>query len=402
MGTLEYDRRLGAVALILTFAGTSCADATPSSPSLSGLDLWTVSEELRIGSADDSATSLDGVGSLALGGVLVVDGHERMYVSQSARREIRVFGPTGERLGAYGSAGDGPGEFRQIFRIGIFADTLYASDPSAGRISLFGLDGTLLETIPLRPEGLGPDWVPVPPWWIDTGGTAVSMPGYLPMVREPGIEGQVMLVRVDRSGGVLDTVSLDVRPATGTITMEGPLGPMVTPQPFGAPITPVVSRNGDRVAVFGEMPRPAETVDVTVLRAVGDTVWSETYAYVGRPLTDGAVDRAVETGVGRLSPQAFPDREDAARQYRAGMTVPDHAPPISGGIFTEDGSLWLRRATLGEAEQRWTVIDPSGTPLADVVLPESFLPAFVRDDTVWGMEADALGIPYVVRYHIDR
>ena len=399
MGNVWLRVITGAVVLPFGAAAMACTDSATGTPPLTGPVEWSVTEELRIGSLDDSATALSAVGSLA------VDADGRIYVPQSASGSIRVFGADGRPLGTYGGSGDGPGEFRQITRIGIFADTLFVSDLAAGRITLFSLDGRVLETLSLTPRGLDEDWVPVVPWWLDGEGTAVALPGYLPTLRDPSVAYRVMLVRIDRAGEIVDTVALTDRPPQLSIRLQGPFGAQLTNQPFVTPFLPVISAHGSPVAVLGD-PRTTSgrggVLEVTVLRSLQDTVWSRTFSYEGLPLTESVVDRVVTEKVRRLSREAFPDRDDAEGQIRAEMSLPDHVPPLSGGLFADDGSLWLRREDTGAEVQRWIVLDPQGVLVAEVVLPSSLKVEVVRYRSLWGVDTDELGVPYVVRYAIER
>lgn len=321
-------RALRAVpAVFLVGAAMACSepgrDAVPMRP----VTEWSVSEELRIGSVDDSSRTLTAVGSL------VVDRDGRIYVSQSMDDVIRVFDSDGEPLGTYGGSGEGPGEFRQIRRIGIFSDTLYAVDPTANRVTLFSLDGGVLETMSITPRGLGPDWAALAPWWLDGDGRALALPGFLPPLRDPSAANLIMLVRIDRSGEVLDTVAFTERSPDQSIRLRGPAGLVITPQPFGTPVLPVTAANGTLAAVLDaehSMAGDVGTFDLTVLRSLSDTVWSHRYTYDGLELTDPIVDRVVGARVRGLNRDAFPDREDAERQIRSGMSRPEHVPPVSG------------------------------------------------------------------------
>lgn len=388
-----------AVVLSLGVLVMACGDSGAGTPLLTSPVEWSATEVLRIGSVDDPATALSPVGSLA------VDADGRIYVPQSASGSIRVFGVDGQALGIYGASGDGPGEFRQITRLGIFADTLFVSDLAARRVTLFSLDGRVLETLSLAPEGLGEDWVPVVPWWLDGDGRAVALPGYLPVLRDPNAAYRVMLVRIDRTGEIVDTVALTDRPPQLRIRLQGPFGALLADQPFATPFLPVTSAHGSPVAVLGD-PRPKSgqggVLDITVLRSLQDTVWSQSFTYEGVPLSAAVVDQVVGERVRRLSREAFPDRDDAEAQFRAEMSLPDHVPPLSGGLFADDGSLWLRRADTLADVQRWTVIDPQGVPIAEVTLPRSLKVEVVRSTSLWGVDTDELGVPYIVRYAIER
>jgi hypothetical protein len=383
----------------LSWAVASCSDHIAATISATPAIEWSAAEDLRIGNVTDSMSALTRVGSLT------VDEGGRIYVSQPLDQAIRVFDTAGHRVGTFGRPGEGPGEFRQITRIGILADTLYVSDATAGRVTFFSLDGSLLGTLPLIPRELGKDWVPLAPRWLADDGTALALPGFLPALADPNEPYRWLLVRIDRSGEIVDTAALVVRASEGSIHLRGPFGPLIINQPFASPALPVVSADGSRVAIEGGG-RPSGDeggiFELAVLHSTRDTIWSHSFSYEPVPVSPSAVDGTVAAAMERLSREALPDRADAARQIRQGMSVPDHFSPFSGGVFADDGDLWVRREDVGGEEQGWMVLDSAGLPIARVTLPAGLEVEVVRSDTLWGIENDALGVPYVVRYVITR
>jgi hypothetical protein len=360
---------------------------------------WTATEDLRIGSVDDSASAMASVGSLA------VDSDGRIYVSQPIDRTIRVFDAEGQRVGTFGGPGDGPGEFRQLSQIGIFADTLYASDRTAGRVTFFALDGQLLGTLPLVPHGLGPDWVPLAPMRVAPGGVALILPGFLGTQTRPDADYLFLFLHVDRSGQIADTAALVVRSPETWIRLRSPFGPMMLNQPFAAASVFVISADGLRLAVAdagGAAGRSRATFRVSVLGSIRDTIWSNSYAFEPTPIAPFMVDSSVSAMAGGLNREAFPDLAEAEGQIRQRLSLPDHLPPVSGGAFSDDGSLWLRREDIPGRDQRWTVLDSAGAPLARIMLPRTLRVEVVRSNMLWGVETDELGVPYVVRYRITR
>jgi hypothetical protein len=64
-----------------------------------------------------------------------------------------------------------------------------------------------------------------------------------------------------------------------------------------------------------------------------------------------------------------------------------------------DGSIWLQRAVEADSAS-WLVLDPSGSPHAEVSLPAGFDLLEADRDHVWGQERDELDVPYLVRYRV--
>lgn len=389
----------GSVLTALSLVPLGCSERAPPSLSITPGVEWTATEDLRIGSVDDSESAIARVGSLA------VDSGGRIYVSQPVDGTIRVFDAEGNHVGTFGRPGDGPGEFRQVSQIGIFADTLYASDGTAGRVTLFSLDGRVLGTLPLIPHGLDEDWLPLAPMRLGPGGMALALPGFLPVLRDPTADYRWLLLHIDRSGEIVDTAALVVQPSERSIVLRSPFGPQMMPQPLRVPVLPLISADGSRVGIArggGTTGRNATTFGVTVLSSIRDTVWSRSYAYEPIPISPSIVDSTVAATVGRLNREVFPDRADAERQIRQGMSLPNDLAPVSGGVFADDGDLWLRREEVPGQDQRWTVLDSVGAPVARITLPRGLSVEVVRSSTLWGVETDELGVPYVVRYTITR
>lgn len=383
----------------LSLTALGCADqapqAIPSTPTVE----WRATEDLRIGSVDDSASAMANVGSLA------VDSGGRIYVSQPVDRTIRVFDAEGLHVGTFGRPGDGPGEFRQLSQIGIFTDTLYASDRTAGRVTFLALDGQLLGTLPLIPHGLGEDWVPLAPMRLGPGGVALALPGFLGTQRDPDADYLFLFLHVDRSGAIVDTAALVARPPGTWIRVRSPFGPIMLNQPFAGGPLPTISPDGLRVAVAGAGKTTGgngATFRVSVLGSIRDTIWSNSYAYEPTPIAPSMVDSTVSAMAGGLNREAFPDLAEAEGQIRQGLSVPDHLPPVSGAVFSDDGSLWLRREDVPGRDQPWTVLDRAGAPVARITLPHNLRVEVIRSNLLWGVETDTLGVPYVVRYVIAR
>jgi hypothetical protein len=110
----------------------------------------TAASDLVLG-RDDSRDGHDLFG--IVGGALLDDG--RVAIANAGTSEIRVFRRDGTLSRRIGRQGAGPGEFRALSWIGTSTgDTLLAWDPSDLRITVFGSDGSLLETRRVSPPEL--------------------------------------------------------------------------------------------------------------------------------------------------------------------------------------------------------------------------------------------------------
>ena len=128
------------IAIPLTLAG--CADEPPAAASpwslgTSGLPRATLVEELRL---DAQAEDFSAVSFIYVG----PDG--RMAIPLRQDRQIRIYDAAGERIGAVGREGEGPGEFSFVGRVGFIGDTLWANDRQLGRVTFFAPDGAVLRT----------------------------------------------------------------------------------------------------------------------------------------------------------------------------------------------------------------------------------------------------------------
>lgn len=359
---------------------------------------WSATEVRQIAGAGDSGGALTTIAAMAIGA------DDAVFVSQPMDGTIKEFDSAGRLARTFGQPGDGPGEFRSLGAIGLLGDTLYAVDRNARRVTFFSLDGHVLNSFPLTPKGLGDGWVPLAPTMLASDGSAVAQPGFLPRPGG-GDEGQpVLILRVDRTGTVLDTLLLELRPPSALTRISAPMGPIWVRQPLADLPNPVVDPAGGRVAVVdtGQGSRSrGTTFRVSVLRSATDTLWARSYAYTPVPVSAAMVDSAVAREAFSLR-NALPDSQEATRLIRKSMTVPEYLPAVSELRFAEDGNLWLcLSADLGKDHQ-WLVVDPMGQPVGRIEVPADLEVRRIQANAVWGIRRDSLDVPNVVEYAITR
>jgi len=84
--------------------------------------------------------------------VMLNDG--RIVVADGLTRQLRFFDPQGAHLRTAGGLGEGPGEFGDLAWVDLCGDGLYAFDRRQHRVSIWSLDGDLVQTFPLlEPDG---------------------------------------------------------------------------------------------------------------------------------------------------------------------------------------------------------------------------------------------------------
>lgn len=363
--------------------------------------------DLRIGSVDDSATMLTDFRELLVG----PDGH--IYSLHWRDSNIRVHAPEERLVRTMGQPGEGPGEFRTPWNMGLHGDTLWVFDSDTYRFTWFDAAGELIESrafpvdfgdrdhSPPRPSGLLRDRT--------VWGTSTSMSIG---VAEGRITHQVDVL-FDTTGAITDT--LVERSITNSVWLlrdpdraDGLA--KIGPQPFSAVEIAIVAEDRPELVVV-ERPIAADArrgeFRVTKLALDGDTLFSSSFAYVPRTIPPALSDSLVRefaappprpppSGVG-----VWPASARALELARASMLLPAFFPPVSAVVLGHDGTIWLGRESGGGAMREWWIIDEQGQPIGAVSLPQAFRVMAAERDRVWGMEKDELDVPYIVRYVIE-
>jgi hypothetical protein len=383
-----------------------CGDSSSASVTLDDLPRFVLTEELRMGSADDPA-----VGFTRIGGI-EVDDDGLVYVLEAEDRHIRVYDAAGTRARTIGGPGEGPGEFtfRGVnTRFGIIADTLWVSDTNAGRFSLFTLDGQVLETvqtaqaiaevIPGVPLGLRPTEYVGGGLFVSTysipGGAMSTIANSARPVRAP-------VVLMDRGGGVRDTLRYE------TLRASSPVGVEVAGQRATVPQAPddgplYVDGRGTSYGVERAVPQAGAPAVITVFRVAGaDTAYRRTIGYQPKPWSaervSGMMAASLRLWSNRVGEGA--DTAAAAAAVREAMTLPPSQPPISAVRVGDDDVVWLSREDDPASPPEWVMIGPDGEPIGAVTGEPKTTLHWSSGDTVWGVALDGLDVPWLVRYRL--
>lgn len=363
-----------------------------------GVPFLTAVEEVRIGSVDDPD-----VGFSRIGGVAVApDG--RVYVAESQDAQIRVYDRDGNRLGAFGTKGEGPGEFASPGWIGLFGDTVWVSDQSLNRITFFDADGHLLGV-----------WSPRQHMDLGTGGAPVMyrVGRLLPDRRILTTYGVAMM----RGGALPDSVAI----------------PILVIDSAGEPVDTVRTQRmslagGSTITVAGEefpVPRAQQTIDLTldapdgshivvqrpvamtspahfrILRIAGvDTLFDREFAYAPVPYDAALADDVAAESARRYARFAGQDESALRNAMRAAIAIPTYHAPVSHARPGEDDSIWLRLEETADSLLTWLVLGGDGTPRARTRLPARATIYWTGGDEIWAAVPDDLDVPWLVRYRL--
>lgn len=305
-------------------------------------------------------------------------GRDRILVPNE-RREVRIYSTDGNRIATVGGAGDGPGEFRNLWNVYSTEDGFLAFDSRAGRVSWFDQEGGLLRTDAFErrteiPEGLhAPDATTFfgaerDPPDLGTAGTSTQF---------------AAVFRTDtagRSTNVLEGLVASVL----QVGRDGQQ-PVWNSIPF-SPGLHVGSGAGHVFVVEGGEAR------VHLLDQAGDLKWSIDAAVARQPVTETLRDAWCEAqrcvGPGRPIAPEFPEL----------------LPAVGRIAVAGDGSqVWLQAHEVDlepSDEAEWFVVGASGRALMRVSAPAALRITDVREDQVLGVFTDGLGVQTVRVYRL--
>jgi hypothetical protein len=347
---------------------------------------WRLVEDLRIGEAD-------GPGALTAVSALVTSRDESLvFVGQPQEQTIRVFdAATGSFLSNVGRSGQGPGEFRSISRLSVRGDTMFVADLFQQRLVWFSISGDHIQTAAIRsrsqpsvsavvpaPEGL---------FW----GESPFRPGLRGPMERP-------LVLMDVEGRTEAVVAVQsMAGGSGAVVAGDRVAVFMQPfatlrhlrafAPDGSAVVVVDTENGGG--------RRDGTYLVLKITPRADTVFSA--RLIHRPTR---LPQQVRDSIYASFSTIFGGSRRGMRLAREHVDVPEIAPPVADVVVDVRGRTWVRRAFPDAGEPNLLILDRNGVVVAVAQIPDRVRMLHVSTRHVWGVEADELGVPFVVRYLI--
>ncbi|MES2306288.1 MAG: hypothetical protein V4558_12310 [Gemmatimonadota bacterium] len=338
---------------------------------------------------------------------IAVSRRGEIVVPQPGQSNIKIFSPTGA-MSVIGRAGEGPGEFRRVTRVGFVGDSLWVLDPSTARITLFGPDYKLLRSFPEPFSAMKAFQAKVAEQPVVNFFTQAVLPGgdlrALASMRN-GTPKPAWAADIDSGASLFVRIS-----ATGEYQRRLAVSP---PSRCSISYTVGKSQGSTRVPycperlstdwdgalglalvdVLGSGAKGA-TYRVTLIRETGDTLFSRAYAFTPIAITTAARDSAEAWDAG-LRKQLPPPMAEAMPKPKPEPTY----PPVRRVVLGRDNTVWLEMRT-SAGGHRWQVLDPRGNVLGAFQLPTDVTLKAAERGTIWGLTTDEDGVQGVVRYKV--
>lgn len=358
-----------------TLANGAPVVSNPSSGVWDSTSSWRLSEELRIG-------DVEGDGPEVFGSVagMVVDDYGRVHVLDRQAGEIRVFDRDGAHVRTVGRSGGGPGELGDPIGITRSPDgRIWIVDPTNNRYSVFDTAGNYLTSHRRNVGGYALPWT----GGFDDGGKLIERSIY------SGEDGfRPIFVRFDTAFSEADT--LDLPPH------EDEVFELVTENSrmaYSVPFTPdrVIALAPDGSVWTGV----SDAYELAHLSLAADTLRVIRREHDPAPVTDEDREEALE------NLQGFVEQGGDVDPSR----IPDVKPAYAWFAAAPSGHVWV--APVVEGEDVGTVLDvfdPEGRYLGRVRSPITLSQRALtfRDDRLYGLTSDDLGVNYVVRLRIEK
>jgi hypothetical protein len=346
-------------------------------------------EELRVGR---NASAAQGVMLMPSGFTVTVSGS--LIVGQ--RSSLLVLDSAGRFIRKVGRAGDGPGEFRQISRVGTLRDTVWVFDAGSQRVTLLSEEGNFRGSRPVN---------------VSSGRLPQRLMQPLPdgfELRERGLPGfdtaRAYTALHDPTG--LEVALLSAHPYSAN-TVNTVIGGrrIRLPQPFSDAALVASSPDGRSLVVIDRSVLRVEARSgFQVLRYdhLGQQRSRSEQSVVPTRLTTQAADsilRMLAQSYGRTPAGRGLPIEEFVRVARRDLFIPAVYPPVQSAMSGNDNSLWLR--TLPDPEY-WIILAETGALVHRVRIPLRSSVLFVTRDRVWIAERSASGDVELVRYRLTK
>ena len=392
---------LHALAVLLLCGSASCLGQDPGAPLVVQRDSAGIQivEAMRPLWGDSSRWSIDPDPVLDLAASGDTPYHEffrvrgvqqrpdgSLVLADRQSRQIRHFSREGAFLGALGGPGQGPGEFRNLQRVEIVADSSFALDYD-GRVTVVGSDMELARIFDLPHQVadihfLGEGTLLAESWMLEG----------LEDIANQLIRPAIALVRFDLGGVWVD--SLGVRPGSESYSYN-----LVEDQgnaPALFPKAGQVATLGSRIFYGSSDLMQVEELDpsgrvVRILRIPGYPL----------DLTDAQIAAERNSRLDMDLPPGVTLPPFIRRVVEA-LPAPTTRPAYADMLVDPSGAVWLELYRAGSEEDRpqeWLILDADGTWLGTVEIPDGFRITDVTMETVLGVWRDDVDVehPQVLR-----
>ena len=375
----------------------ACFCAASPLPASGQLEQWTLERTVRIGDALDPETGLTRVGDVIVLG-------DRLLVAQPMEQRLRIFSLAGDFLGFIGRDGEGPGEFQRVGSVGLHDGRVWIHDSVSRSLKYFDTEGRFVSSAGIRGHPtLRASRARVQGVLEDGSMLVTDAEMADELVESPLKPGAV--VRFDPDGLLRDTVAMILGRTNIVELSDGRSGwRSYTSIPVSYRSLRSVAPDGSGFVVVHRTGAPSaalHTFRVMRFDARADTAWARDVPYDPIRVPRAWRSRHVEEDV-RDNAEGARVPEGRIRQAleRAYGRL-EFFPPVGDVQAGADGTTWLLLRT-GVESFEWEVLEESGRSVARVDPPSRGTMRWADAESLWFVERDELGVPYLVRYVIRR
>ncbi len=348
-------------------------------------DAWTVAPTPRVdigGVEGDPTQQLFGVGDAHR----LPDG--RIVVANYGSQELLFYDPDGAHLLTAGGRGGGPGEFQTMGGIEIWRDSLVVTNRRPHTLAFYDLGGRFVRSTRYQatPAGVFAD-----------GTVLATQTNFFEEPKDGMFRPSSILLRYSNEGESVDTIGS--MPGTESYMRISDQSISILRLPFTRSTWTFV--RGDRFYVAANDTYKIDifgadgTLQASIRKSLENLVATEAdlEAYIETRLRDAGDDERRRQSVQALRNVPMPKTFPAFGWNSTGRTVP---------VLVDDTDhLWvLEYNRPGDEEYRWSIFDPEGRLLGEVVFPVVLEPMHIGDDFVLGEWRDEFDVEHVRLYRL--
>lgn len=309
-----------------------------------------------------------------------------LVVVNRGSQQIRLYSPEGEFLGESGGQGEGPGEFSNLWRMELVADTVLALDVG-GRVTVVGPDAELVRTFELPYQLFELHYL--------GDRTLLAESNVGAELEEAGVQlmrSRMALVRFDLEGAWID--SLGIRPGDESFELASEDDYISGPALFGKDSQ--VATLGPRI-FYGS----SDLMQVEELHPAGNLARILRVPDYPLGLTGEQFDAERQAMYDATLPRGTPVPA-RFRRFMEAQSAPATRPAFDNMLVDASGAVWLelyRGLSEQDRPREWLILDEDGIWLGTVEVPKRFTVWDITMNAVLGVWRDELDVehPQVLR-----
>jgi hypothetical protein len=366
-------------------------------------DRWTVTEALRIGTAEGEPEYQ--FGQINAAGSLGVASDGRIVMLDAQGRHLKVFSADGQYERTIGGPGGGPGEIGNAAQSSMLmapGDTIVMVDFGNQRVNLYLLDGTYVRSFAINLAAGFPFR-----WELSRDGRIVVQFRKLDFTGTAATPDTMDVIAVQNLDGTVGDTLMRV-PSGKTIQFSGgmPEWNFFVPEPlwalWGDRILHAVNNNY-RIGIYGPGPSLERIIEKPFTLTPVTEADQEPFK---RALQKAIVDQGAPAP---FAAQLVDTRMHFAPNYPAfaqmlegpfGAILVQFVQPIASLSDEERETFDFASGSL--ASRLWDVFDPEGRYQGALEMPLGFQPIRFQGDKIYGIQKDNLDVQYIVVLSVAR